>query len=150
MGYQKILKEKWKDFGVLLIKGMTLPYKIEVLGKENIPEGKAILAANHASFADPVFLISGLGMKVYFLVKHYIAPTSSFENSNYGKLLSSLDQIILKNGVIDKYSLRKALTVFNNNSKNNKLGIFPEGTRSENGRLTPIHEGTAWISYHNN
>ncbi len=141
------LKETWKDFAKFFIKTIALPYNIEIQGKENIPEGRAILAANHASFGDPVFLVAGLNIRIYFLAKHFIAPTENFDESFYGRLLNSVDQIMIKKGVIDKYSLKKAVAVLDNDNENNKLGIFPEGTRSLDGRIGKINDGAARIAY---
>ncbi|MBI5148055.1 1-acyl-sn-glycerol-3-phosphate acyltransferase [Candidatus Pacearchaeota archaeon] len=155
MSYLKDAKEElrrdfrgiWTDLGVFSLKLMALPYKCRVYGKENIPKSGAILAANHSSYMDPIFMVSGLNRRIYFFVKHYIAPTADFEHSTYGRLLASVGQILLKDGEIDINSIKKAKRILKSDSRNNKLGIFSEGTRTYDGKFGKIQEGTAWLSY---
>jgi 1-acyl-sn-glycerol-3-phosphate acyltransferase len=139
------LRELYKGTILLLIRTIILLfYNLKIHGLEKIPNGKKIIAANHTSFSDPVFILAATNKKIYFLVKHYIQPTEGFRNSYLGKFFKSTDQVILNHGKADKETYKKALEVLD---KNWILGIFPEGTRSGNGKLQKLEEGIARVSY---
>ncbi|MFC0523135.1 lysophospholipid acyltransferase family protein [Pontibacillus salicampi] len=103
-------------------------YKIKVEGKENIPaNGPLIVCSNHISNMDPV--VVGITMKrdVYFMAKEEL-----FKNKFLGGLLRRVHAFPVKRGMKDRQALRRALDVLNDNET---LGLFPEGTRSKDGKL---------------
>ena len=144
---KKELKEEYKTLAKFVVKSLISIYKLEVYGKENIPKGKAVIAANHVSYLDVPFLVKALNEKIYFFTRPYFLPENDFAVKLYEKFVLSLDQILLKNQVFGKDALKSSLKVLNADNRNNKLCIFPEGTRGLNGKLGEIHEGAALISY---
>lgn len=145
-GLSSYLKKSWYDFAKLscsILLRFPLFYSIKVEGKENLPKGGYIIAANHLSFLDPVLISVGLNKRVYFLAKYSSVQKDEFDKSFYGRLINSLDQIIIKEGYVSTSSLKKS---FNFLKAGRILGAFPEGTRSYNGKLCKLEEGIAGIA----
>jgi 1-acyl-sn-glycerol-3-phosphate acyltransferase len=104
-------------------------YRPEVEGLEHVPtDAPAILASNHPSTVDVVFMPSVLARPVYFLAKsEYFSGLSRHFFSNVGVIPVARD-----GGDAAEASLRKAQEIL---EAGNLLGIYPEGTRSPDGRL---------------
>ena len=98
-------------------------------GVENIPtEGPAILAANHLSFLDSIFLPASLDRPVYYLGKSdYFSGWQRYFFENVGVM-----PVARQGGDAGEASLRKGEEVLR---EGHLLGIYPEGTRSPDGRL---------------
>ncbi|MDQ0205900.1 lysophospholipid acyltransferase family protein [Alkalicoccobacillus murimartini] len=103
-------------------------YKIEIEGKENIPEqGGVLLCCNHTSNLDPPFLGAYIKRPT-----RYMAKQELFEKPILKQLLPKLGAFPVKRGGADKQTLRKGISYLNDNEI---LGLFPEGTRSKDGML---------------
>jgi 1-acyl-sn-glycerol-3-phosphate acyltransferase len=103
---------------------------LKVYGKENIPkEGGVIVAANHISYLDPPLL--GVAMMPYRKL-YYIAKRELFRIPILGLILRLVNAFPVKRGMPDRIALRKALNLL---KRGEAVCIFPEGTRSRDGRL---------------
>jgi len=103
-------------------------YRIEVIGKENIPsEGGMLLCANHISNLDP--LIVGITTK---RPVHFMAKEELFSVPVLGKIVSNVNAFPVKRGMSDREALRKGLAIL---KEGKVLGLFPEGTRSKTGEM---------------
>jgi 1-acyl-sn-glycerol-3-phosphate acyltransferase len=98
-------------------------------GLENVPErGPAILASNHLSFLDSIFFPAAVERPVYFLGKSdYFSGWKRYFFENVGVM-----PVYRQGGDAGEASLRKGAEILANNQL---LGIYPEGTRSPDGRL---------------
>ena len=114
-----------------------------VIGRDNVPtSGPVIFASNHVSFVDSVFLPLVLDRPLSFLAKSdYFTrrgirgwATRIFFNAT-GQL--SIDR---SGGKASEASLITGLGVL---SRGSQLGIYPEGTRSPDGRLYRGRTGVA-------
>ncbi len=114
---------------------LRLVFRPDIEGLENIPsKGPAILASNHLSFSDSVFLPLMVPRRVTFLAK-----------SEYftGKGVKGLFSRWFFRGVgmvpIDRTSATAAKDALQTGirilGEGKLLGIYPEGTRSPDGRL---------------
>ncbi|HEY9497530.1 MAG TPA: lysophospholipid acyltransferase family protein [Terrimesophilobacter sp.] len=114
-----------------------------VTGEENIPrKGGAILASNHLSFIDSVFLPLVIERRVTFLAKsdYYTARgIKGWAIRNFLKAAGMLP-IDRSGGKASEASLRTGLGVL---SQGEVLGIYPEGTRSPDGKLYRGRTGVA-------
>ncbi len=119
----------------------TLNYRWMVYGKENLPEGRAILSPNHVSYLDPIFLGVGLGKLNY--VARDLNPDRKPLNELFQQWLGLIGVITINK---EKPSKRDLKRVLNKLEKGNKVVIFPEGTRSLDGRLGEFNGGVALIS----
>ncbi len=114
-------------------------FRMEVEGLDNIPkEGPAILASNHFSFLDHFLLPAVVDRKITF-----IAKAELFENKVMGFLMTQWGQIPVNRGTGDNSAIDQALGVL----RDGKLfGIYPEGTRTRDGKLHRGHTGVARIA----
>jgi len=114
-----------------------------VTGLENIPPtGGVILASNHLSFIDSVFLPLVIDRRIFFLAKSdYFKgkgikgwATKAFMN---GTGMLPIDR---SGGKASEASLNTGLRVLHNGDV---LGIYPEGTRSPDGKMYRGRTGVA-------
>lgn len=122
---------------------LRLIFRPWVVGMENIPEdGPAILAGNHLSFIDSIFLPLMTKRRIYFLAKsEYFTGkgVKGFFSKVFFKATGQLP-IDRSGGKASEASLNTGLSVLN---ENNLLGIYPEGTRSPDGNLFRGRTGVA-------
>lgn len=116
----------------LLGRPMRWAYDITVEGADNLPSGAAILAPNHRSFMDSLFLALAVDRPVTFLAK-----AEYFDNRRIAWMFRSTGQIPLRRGSPSgaRQALHAAGDVL---SGGGVVGIYPEGTRSRDGLL---HKG---------
>lgn len=130
----------WKFF-CWLCSALYLPTVVK--GKKNIPErGGFILACNHVSYLDPV--IFGISCPRQL---NYMARESLFENRLFGWFLAHVNVFAIKRYSADIGAIKEALARL-------KIGggllLFPEGTRSINGRLGEGQEGVGFLARKSN
>ena len=122
---------------------LRLLFRPWVEGEENIPaEGAAIFASNHLSFSDSVFLPLVVPRRITFLAKsdYFTGPGPK------GKLTAAffrgVGQVpVDRSGAgAGDAALRSGLKVL---GRDEFLGIYPEGTRSPDGRLYRGKTGVA-------
>jgi 1-acyl-sn-glycerol-3-phosphate acyltransferase len=112
-------------------------------GLENVPaKGPFVLASNHQSFLDPVFCSIFLKRQLYFMARDTL-----FQNWFFGPLISSVNAIPVRRGQADISSIRTIIAKL-------KLGegvcLFPESTRTTDGRIACIKGGLALLSRRGN
>lgn len=109
-------------------------------GLEHIPaSGPGILASNHLSFLDSVFLPAVLDRPVYFLGKSdYFTGWQRYFFENVGVM-----PVARQGGDAGEASLRKGQEILEGGRL---LGIYPEGTRSPDGRLYRGKTGPARLA----
>ena len=117
----------------LFFFNILCPLKIH--GKENIPEGKAVIVSNHFHACDCGFLAEVYPKDIYFLAKKEI-----FKNKIAATCIKWYGGIPIDRENPDMQSLISAIRVLKDN---HKLVIFPEGTRNKSGttELQPIKGG---------
>ena len=113
-----------------LNRPLRLAYRVEVQGLENVPTDEGvILAANHRSFMDSIFLALASPDPVAF-----VAKAEYFDNPVTRQLFTSTGQIPLRRG--SPAGAREALAAASEVlADGGTLGIYPEGTRSRDGKL---------------
>lgn len=119
---------------------VKLLFPFEVRGLENVPkEGGFILASNHISLMDPVYLFLAQPHDVYFMGKEELFK-SKFGAWFLGKQCGCFP---VQRGKGDIHALDIACEQIENN---HVMGIFPEGTRSRTGNLLRFKSGTSVIA----
>jgi 1-acyl-sn-glycerol-3-phosphate acyltransferase len=124
----------------LLSRPLRRAYDIEVGGAGRLPDGPAILAANHRSFMDSVFLAVAADRPVAFMAK-----AEYFDRRRTAWIFRSTGQIPLRRGSPSgaRRALDSALGVL---ADGGLVGVYPEGTRSRDGRLHRGHLGPARLA----
>ena len=101
---------------------------------ENIPkEGAFLLVSNHQSFLDPIFVGSRPKRHI-----GYLARDTLFHNWFFGPLIRSLYAIPVKRQHGDLKAMRKVIDVL---KEGDGICLFPEGTRTNDGRILPFKAG---------
>lgn len=134
-----------------LLKAILAPFLHLVFrpwsqGEENVPvEGPAILVSNHLSFADHFFMPLTLPRKVIFLAKAEYFTGTGIKGLFSRAFFTSLGQIPIdrSGGRSGDAALRTGLRVLR---RGHLLGIYPEGTRSPDGRLYRGRTGVARLA----
>jgi 1-acyl-sn-glycerol-3-phosphate acyltransferase len=117
-----------------------------VTGAENIPaSGGAILAANHQSVVDSVFLPLMLDRPVTFSAKAEYFTASGPMARVWAYYLRATNQLQMdRDGPrAAQDTLEAALTLL---QQGQLFGIYPEGTRSPDGRLYRGRPGVGWLA----
>lgn len=114
-----------------------------IRGADNIPStGAAILASNHLSFSDSIFLPLMLRRPVVFLAKSEYFTGKGIKGALTRWFFKSTGQLPIdrSGGKASEASLNTGLGVLEEGSL---LGIYPEGTRSPDGKLYRGRTGIA-------
>jgi 1-acyl-sn-glycerol-3-phosphate acyltransferase len=104
-------------------------------GGDHIPsEGGAILASNHLSFSDSIFLPLVVPRRITFLAKADYFTGRGLKGWLTKGFMKGAGQVPIdrSGGRASEAALRKGLEIL---GKGDLLGIYPEGTRSPDGRL---------------
>ncbi|WP_151484370.1 lysophospholipid acyltransferase family protein [Streptomyces albicerus] len=128
---------------VLLGPLVRLLFRPRVEGLEHVPaEGAAIVAGNHLSFADPLLMPAVLKRRVTFLAKAEYFTAPGLRGRLTALVLRRAGQIpVDRSGrAAGQAAIREGLGVL---AKGELLAIYPEGTRSPDGRL---HRGKVGVA----
>lgn len=128
---------------VILGPLLRLLFRPRIEGLENIPEdGAAIIAGNHLSFSDHFLMPAILKRRITFLAKAEYFTGPGVKGRLTAAFFRSAGQIPVDRSGKDagQAALREGLGVL---SKGELLGIYPEGTRSHDGRLYKGKVGVA-------
>ena len=121
-------------------------FRPKVKGLRNVPaKGAVIIASNHLSFSDSVFMALVIPRKVTFLAK-----SEYFTSPGAKGLLKKLTLISLGQVPVDRSGGRRSeaalITGLKILAEGSCLGIYPEGTRSPDGRLYKGRTGIARLA----
>ncbi len=114
-----------------------------VKGLDNIPaEGPAVLVSNHLSFSDSIFLPVAVPRPVVFLAKSEYFNGKGLKGRLTAMFFRLSNQLPMdrSGGAASSSSLTAGMDILNGGGL---LGIYPEGTRSPDGRLYRGKTGVA-------
>ncbi len=125
---------------------LKIVFRPWAVGVDNVPrEGPAILASNHLSFSDHFFAPLPLPRKVVFLAKSEYFTGRGIKGLISKAFFSGVGQIPVdrSGGKASERALRTGLRVL---ADGHLLGIYPEGTRTPDGRLYRGKTGVARLA----
>ncbi|MGM9522066.1 MAG: lysophospholipid acyltransferase family protein [Oscillospiraceae bacterium] len=129
MDFKKIAY-KIARFGASITLGIVMPYK--ALGRENIPDGPALICANHSSWMDPIYLAFAVPGKYHMCI---MAKEELFKKKFNAAFFNAIGTFPVNRSIADMSAMKTSLQYLR---RGKKLAIFPEGTRSEeDGAVSP-------------
>ncbi|MCP4221987.1 MAG: 1-acyl-sn-glycerol-3-phosphate acyltransferase [Actinomycetia bacterium] len=118
----------------------TIYFRLEVKGRENLPEigGFVLAPGGHRSIIDtPMVSLAG------YRVLRYMGAETYFNIPGFGWFLRAMGGFPVERTATDRSALRLAEWVLNNGEP---LAVFPEGTRQEGPIIQPLKEGAAFLA----
>lgn len=135
----------------VVVKALTtrltlLIWRPKVVGRQNIPaRGPVILASNHSSFVDSLIIPMVAPRRVAFIAKAEYFETKGIKGRMMKFFFTAVGAIPVRRGdhraAMD--SLDQALSVI---TSGGAFVIYPEGTRSLDGRLYRGRVGIGWLA----
>ena len=120
-------------FGIRIWSLLLWPARVE--GHEHLPDhGAALIVANHGSLLDIPAVAQAAGPRH----AAFVARRSLTEGRFMDRILEGTDAILIEPGSSDRAALRQ---IVNELKAGNQVVIFPEGTRSKDGRLQAFKGG---------
>jgi len=126
---------------LILTPILRVAYRVQVEGREHLPgDGPVILAANHRSFLDSIFVPLVVRRRVTF-----VAKAEYFDDPKTAWFFRALGQIPIRRdgGSASEGALAAATEVLRTGGV---FGIYPEGTRTRDGYLHRGHTGVARLA----
>ena len=130
----------WTALNGVLFFVRAVGVRIKVAGTERIPPGTVIFAANHTSSADAPAVVGAIPRRIAILLKK-----SLFEWPIVGQAFHLAHFI-----PVERFNRESAITSLERATEAIKKGqsflIYPEGTRSPDGRLQEFKKGTSMMA----
>jgi 1-acyl-sn-glycerol-3-phosphate acyltransferase len=118
---------------------MRLWFRLESRGREHVPAtGPVLVVSNHQSVLDPPLIGGAAPRRLSFLAKAEL-----FRIPLLGRLIHALGARPVRREGADAQALRTALATL---QAGEALLVFPEGTRSETGRLGEAKAGAGMLA----
>lgn len=138
--YSKIKYYRFYPIARAIVKVIVrIFFRVKYVGDENIPTSQGyILASNHISNLDAVVHAIHLKSRVF-----YMGKAELFENRFVACLMRHVQGFPVNRSRGDLSAIEYAIRVV---EEGNILGIFPEGTRSKDGKPLPPKAGIALIA----
>ena len=133
-------------FRLILAPLARLIFRPRVVGKGNVPaSGPVLIASNHLSFIDSVVITLVAPRSVSFLVKAAYFTGTGFRGWASRLFFRSIDAIPVERGAghAAQDALDSSLRVLRDGGA---FALFPEGTRSLDGRIYKGRTGGAWLA----
>jgi 1-acyl-sn-glycerol-3-phosphate acyltransferase len=115
--------------------------RLRWVGRENLPpSGPFVLAANHLTMLDPIGVSMGVRRRVYFVAKAKYYSGTSLKRRMLAWFLRAIGQVQINPANADAASpgLQAGREILR---AGGVMALFPEGTRSPDGRLYRGHTG---------
>lgn len=118
-------------------------HPVKAVGRENIPEGAAVVCPNHTAMSDPFFVVFAFKRRYPLRV---MAKMQIMKLPFLGWLLSKAGVFGVNRNGADVTALKTAMKVL---KEGHKLLMFPEGTRVGEGENVEAKTGAAMLAVRN-
>jgi 1-acyl-sn-glycerol-3-phosphate acyltransferase len=125
---------------------LLITFRPKVTGRKHLPkQGAAILASNHMSFSDSIFLPLAVPRRITFLAKSEYFTGRGIKGWLMKKFFEGAGQVPIdrSGGRASEAAVNTAIGILKSGEL---LGIYPEGTRSPDGKLYRGRTGMARIA----
>jgi 1-acyl-sn-glycerol-3-phosphate acyltransferase len=136
----------YRTLELTLAPALRAVYRPQVTGLEHVPhEGPVILAANHVSFADEFFTPLTARRQVVYFAKAEYFTTPGIKGRAMAAFFNGMRHVPVArtDPRAAAASIEIGVEVLGRGAA---LGIFPEGTRSPDGRLYKFRTGVARLA----
>ncbi|MEA2684060.1 MAG: 1-acyl-sn-glycerol-3-phosphate acyltransferase [Chloroflexota bacterium] len=127
------------DFLQVLVRVVLgIFFRVEVLGRENVPDEGCLVVSNHLSWTDTVFIMYALPRKPRL---HTMANESTVFNTGFKRWLMpklAVFPIRRNRGMLDEQAVNQVYDLLNGGER---VLIFPEGAYGKDGQLMPLKDG---------
>ena len=111
----------------------------KIVSLKNVPrKGGLILAPNHVSYLDPPAVGAGTPRHVHFMAKKEL-----FQPRLLGSVLRAVGSFPVSRGTADRKAIKRAIDLL---EQGQVVCMFPEGTRSEDGKLGNAEVGVGLVA----
>ena len=119
--------------------GFFALWRVRIFGLRNVPNsGGVLLACNHQSFLDPVLVTLAL-----YREGNFMARDTLFVNRHFRRLIESLNAFPVKRNTADVGAIKEIMRRL----KDGRVVVtFPEGTRTEDGTIGELLEGSLMVA----
>jgi len=117
----------------------TLLFRGRVFGTHHVPRrGGVLLVSNHQSFLDPVLATLAIPRECHYMARH-----SLFQQPWLRRLITYLNAFPVKRGTADLAAIKETLRRLH---AGHAVLAFPEGTRTPDGSIGPMHAGVVLLA----
>lgn len=129
----------WHGWRLLARWIFVTVFRGRVIGAQNVPrEGGVLLVSTHQSYIDPILASLAFDRETDFMARE-----SLFYHRKFARLISSLNAFPVRRDTADLRAIKETLRRL----KSGKMVlVFPEGTRSPDGRIGELQPGVAAIA----
>jgi 1-acyl-sn-glycerol-3-phosphate acyltransferase len=114
--------------------GGVLYFRARAYGQHNVPaHGGVLLVSNHQSYMDPPLVASLLHREC-----HFMARDTLFNSTAFARLIRSVNAFPVKRGETDIGAIKQTLRLL---KQGQIVVMFPEGTRTSDGRIGRVRPG---------
>jgi 1-acyl-sn-glycerol-3-phosphate acyltransferase len=133
--FLKYVKRGWYAFALWACRMFCVVFfRMHLNGQENIPrKGAFLLISNHQSYLDPIFCGAPLRRQIVF-----VARDTLFRNWMFRNIIASVETIPVHRDTADLKAIRRMLSRLREGFG---LCLFPEATRTSDGRISPLRPG---------
>lgn len=136
----------YRTLELTLAPALRTVFRPTITGASHVPPaGPVILAANHQSFADEFFIPLGIRRQVFYFAKAEYFTAPGLRGRAMAAFFHGMGQVPVERG-----DMRSAAAVIDVGvevlAEGRALGIFPEGTRSPDGRMYKFRTGVARLA----
>lgn len=127
-------------FGRTIQLILVVLYRCKWVGRNNVPKtGPVLIACNHQSYIDPPLVGSGL---LWRRSLFFVARKTLFRNPVVGRTFVAINAIPVDQDATDTAAIRTFIEIL---KKGDPLLIFPEGSRTFDGRMEEFKRGMALL-----
>ena len=128
---------------VLIRAVLTVFFRVEVEGQDNIPDAGCLVVSNHLSWTDTVFVMYAFPPKPPI---HTMANESTVFNTRFKRWLMprlAVFPIRRNRGMLDEQAVNQVYDLLN---AGERVLIFPEGAYGRDGQLKPLRDGIGYFA----